>query len=110
MSRFNYIKGDFGKYIVQDTEDEKFNINVFTEVHAIVLCDYLNKFHKKIEYQERVIDKCIKNEIKYKSIISDANDSIELLEDEVSLLNKEKRILKKIIHENMNTIDFLKEN
>lgn len=57
--------------------------------------DALNKLSKKIEFQSRVIDKCIRfdNHKKYE---------IETLKEEKSTLEQEKIILKKIIHEETN--------
>ena len=91
--KFNYIKRDFGKFdVIGDDDDEHFCFGVYSEIHAITLSELLNDLYGQISYQSRVIDKCIKNEKLYKNIINDQDESI-------SVLNKEKRILKKIIHE-----------
>ena len=94
---FKYSKADFGKYTVSN--DDGVRVVVFTETSAIVLTELLNKLCKKIEYQDRVIQKCIRNEKKYNAIIEDKDELIDDLSAEITVLNKEKRILKKIIHE-----------
>ena len=94
---FEYRKGDYGKYEVTNNCDVM--VMVFTETSAIVLSDLLNKYQKKIEYQGRVIDKCIREKKRYESIL---DDNLLLLEEKdflIGQLNKEKRVLKKIIYE-----------
>ncbi len=94
---FKYTEADFGKYTVSN--DDGVRVVVFTETSAIVLTELLNKWCKKMEYQDRVIRKCIRNEKKYKAVIEDNEELLDSLNAEITVLNKEKRILKKIIHE-----------
>lgn len=93
MSKFVFEDLDFGHFRVFDeTGDCDLSVILTNHTHAIVLVEFLNKTCSKLAYQERVIDKCIRNEKRYSNMIED-------FEDEISVLNKEKRILKKIIHE-----------
>ena len=91
MVNVKYRDCDFGKFEVFD-DDGDFCFTVYTETHAITLCEVLKGLYGKIEYQGRVIDKCLNNEKLYKSIIEDRDAYI-------GVLDREKRILKKIIHE-----------
>jgi formyltetrahydrofolate hydrolase len=93
MMRFVFEAVDFGHFRVYDKTGKcSLNVIISNETHAMVLVDFLNKVCGKVEYQERVIDKCIKNEKRYSSMIED-------YEDDIIVLNKEKDILKKIICE-----------
>lgn len=94
---FEYKKGDYGKYEVTDNGD--ITVNVFSETSAIVLSDLLNKYEKKIEYQNRVIDKCLKEKKWYEAVIEDKSLLLDERDGDIACLNKEKRVLKKIIYE-----------
>ena len=97
MLKYYYTETDFGKYVVKNREDADFNIVVLSDVHSIVLCDLLNKYDKELEYKNKVIDKCIRNDKLYNTMIMDKDYTIEVLK-------KEKRILKDIIHEKQGDI------
>ena len=97
MVNVGYRDCDYGKFEVYSS-DGGFCFTVYTETHAITLCEVLKELYGKIEYQGRVIDKCIRNERLYESMISDRDEM-------VSVLNKEKRILKKIVREKDGELD-----
>lgn len=83
--RFEY----YPPYII-DNLNEEFKVKMPVKSEALILKKCLNNLYNQINYQERVINKCIKNEKKYKTMIIDKDYTIEVL-------LKEKKILKKII-------------
>ena len=87
MVNIKYRDCDFGKFEVFD-DDGEFSFKVYTEIHAITLCEVLKGLYGRITYLDRVISKCIVNEKKYKCIISDKDEDIKCLEDEIKELNK----------------------
>ena len=75
-----------------DSLNPEFKIEINSRDEGVVLKDMLNSYEGTVNYQGKVIDKCLKNEKKYKTMIIDKDYTIKVLVNE-------KKILKKIILE-----------
>lgn len=80
------------KYIIVNEQDTTLNINLNTKEEAVRLKNELNKLIKRVEYQQRVIEKSIKIEKLNRCKLND-------YEVEVAKLKQENKILRKIIKE-----------
>lgn len=92
--RYKYSLNDKYYTIIDNINNNIICDGIIFKEDSKNICDLLNKYDKRIEYQKRVIDKCIKQDKKNSCIIED-NDF------EINKLKNEKKIYKKIIHENM---------
>ncbi len=80
------------KYIIVNEQDTTLNINLNTKEEAVRLKNELNKLIKRVEYQQRVIEKSIKIEKLNRCKLND-------YEVESTKLKQENKILRKIIKE-----------
>lgn len=80
------------KYIIVNEQDTTLNINLNTKEEAVRLKNELNKLIKRVEYQQRVIEKSIKIEKLNRCKLND-------YEVEATKLKQENKILRKIIKE-----------
>lgn len=81
------------EHIVYDSVDDRFIIGVTTSHSARILTKLLNLMDKRIEYQQRVIDKCVKNDNKNICIIEDLNKELHESNQEIEIL---RRIIKEM--------------
>lgn len=87
-----FMRFGYDNPYIYDNLDDDFRITVHSDTEGKMLKDLLNNLDNKINYQEKVIDKCLKNERKYNCMIIDKNYTIETLKNE-------KRIMKKMLVE-----------
>ena len=88
---YKYYKQE-DKYIIVNEQDTTLNINLNTKEEAVRLKNELNKLIKRVEYQQRVIEKSIKIEKLNRCKLNDYGV-------EVTKLKQENKILRKIIKE-----------
>lgn len=88
---YRYYEED-NKYKLVNEEDSTISFTFNTEFEALTLKNELKKLSKRIEYQQRVIDKSIK-------LDKINNNRIENYKLEVTNLKQENKILRKIINE-----------
>lgn len=91
MLKFGFIELE-DNVIVYDNVNHNFVVSVNTVHDADLLCTLLNELDKRLDYYNRVIDKCIRNEKKYNQMIQD--NKIQL-----DILSQENNILRNIIYE-----------
>ena len=91
MLKFGFIELE-DNVIVYDNVNHNFVVSVNTVDDANLLCTLLNELDKRLDYYNRVIDKCIRNEKKYNQMIEDNKMQLDIL-------SQENNILRNIIYE-----------